>query len=114
MGLIIKSTEDKKIKGIGFPIELEQVYGRVRFTSTPDGKHLAFEILTWYSREQYKNEIDKAKALLEQPQFLINTDMGLSGQVVALEEGVKQDNEVAIVVAKSYIESLGFECEIEA
>ena len=113
MGLIIKSTEEKKIKGIGFPIELEQVYGRVRFTATPDGKYLAFEIITWYSREQYNNEIDKAKALLEQPQFIINTDMGLSGQVVVLEKGVKQDNEVAIVVAKSYVESLGFKCEIE-
>lgn len=43
MGLIIKSTEEKKIKWIGFPIELEQVYGRVRFTATPDGKHLGFE-----------------------------------------------------------------------
>lgn len=114
MGLIIKSTEEKKIKGIGFPIELEQVYGRVRFTATPDGKYLAFEIITWYSREQYNNESDKAKALLEQPKFIINTDMGLSGQVVALEEGVKQDNETAILVAKSYVESLGFECEIEA
>ena len=114
MGLIIKSTEDKKIKGIGFPIELEQVYGRVRFTATPDGKYLAFEILTWYNREQYNNETDKAKALLEQHKFIINTDMGLSGQVVALEEGVKQDNETAILVAKSYVESLGFECEIEA
>ena len=51
MGLIIKSTAEKKIKGIGFPIELEQVYGRVRFTSTPDGKHLAFEILTWFECE---------------------------------------------------------------
>lgn len=38
----------------------------------------------------------------------------IKGQVVVLEEGVKQDNEVAIVVAKSYIENLGFECEIEA
>lgn len=114
MGLIIKSTEEKKIKGIGFPIELEQVYGRVRFTSTPDGKHLAFEILTWFGCEQYDNESDKAKALLEQPQFLINTDMGLSGQVVALDGGVKQGVENAILVAKEYVESLGFECEIEA
>ena len=114
MGLIIKSTKEKKIKGVGFPVELEQVYGRVRFTATPDGKHLAFEIITWYNRQQYINESNKAKALLEEPKFIIGTDMGLSGQVVALNEGVKQDNETAILVAKSYVESLGFECEFEA
>lgn len=38
--------------------------------------------------------------------------MPLQSQVVQLEEGVKQDNEIALNVAKAYIESLGYNCEI--
>jgi hypothetical protein len=111
MGLLITPNETP-IKAQAMPIELESVYGRVRYTATPDGRHLAFEVLTWFNKAKYDEETDRAKGLFEQAKFLIVTDMPLQSQVVQLEEGVKQDNEIALNVAKAYIESLGYNCEI--
>lgn len=102
MGLIIKSTESKKIETKGFDgnvTELESVYARVEAALRPDGKtiEVAFPYV-FLSKEAYK---------LNAPIMQTNVPTSASGE--ALEQSLLTCHEVAKVALEQY----GFEVEID-
>lgn len=56
MGLLIKSTEAKKIKIKGSEVELQSVYARAEFAGHADGKTLEVAYKTYISEQEYKSE----------------------------------------------------------
>ena len=102
MGLFVKKTEEKKLVLSGTEIELDEIYGRVRFLASPDGKGIEFETMYWYNKSKFVSGA--------QP---IQVDVQFKAQRVILPEGQKQDLETVLSHAKSYVEQLGYDCEIE-
>lgn len=102
MGLIIKSTENKKIQTVGFDgnvTEVESVYARLEAALRPDGKSIevAFPYV-FHSKEAYK---------LNAPIMQTNVPTAASGE--ALEQSLLTAHEVA----KIALEKEGFEVVID-
>ena len=100
MGLLIKSTADKKIKISGTDFELEQVYGRIAFVGNPNG--IEMEIATYiYANQQMWLEGK-----------LLYTDIPIVNFKAVLPEGQSQNIQNALEQAKLGFEQLGYGCEV--
>lgn len=102
MGLLIKSTEDKKILIEGTEIEVPQVYGRVEFLSNKDGKTMEAQCFI------YAN-----KAAMTQNKFLF-TNIGMPAIKIQLGEDETQGLPMALSYMAGYLVSQGYEVEIES
>jgi hypothetical protein len=102
MGLIIKSTEDKKITIQGTTIELNEVYGRIEFAGRADGKTLEVAVATYASKQAFKESASQLSTNVPQGSF-----------TVELKEGEVQSVETAHEYAKQAFEQLGFDVEID-
>lgn len=100
MGLLIKSTADKKIKISGTDFELEEVYGRIAFVGKANG--IEMEIAT----SIYANE----QMWLEGK--LLYTDIPAVNFNAVLPEGQSQSIENALQQAKLGFEQLGYGCDV--
>lgn len=102
MGLIIKSTENKKLqyKGLdGNMVEVAEIYARLEMAFRPDGKtiEVAFPYL-FVTKEAYKNN---------------GIVLQITIECNAIGQAVEQTILTAHEVAKLKVEEQGFECVID-
>jgi hypothetical protein len=102
MGLIIKSSEQKKVIILGTEIELPTIYGRVEFAGRADGKTLEISLSTFASLEAFENKAS-----------VITTNVPMGNLNVELEAGQAQDLDNSLMYMKLALEKEGFEVELE-
>jgi hypothetical protein len=102
MGLIIKSTEDKKITIQGTAIEVPEVYGRLEFVGRASGTTIEVAIATYASKEAFKSGASI---------FSTTVEMGSINQ--DLEEGESQSVETAHKYAQIAYEQRGYEVIVD-
>lgn len=98
MGLIIKSTDNNKIKIKGYPFELEEVYCRVQMECLIDGITLNVYPKYFYNHQTY----------IEGNELNVN----LPDKIQSLTVNKQTIND-CLTVVKNYFETLGFEVIIE-
>lgn len=101
MGLIINSTENKKIFIAGTQYELSNVYARLEFAGRLDGKTLEIGSIIYASKQAYNEN---------KPIF---TDVVNDPFAVELLVGEMQDVNTALNYAKQYFNNLGYNTEID-
>lgn len=101
MGLIINSTESKKIIITGTDIELSNVYGRIRFVGDFSGKDIQAEVMTFANVATF----NEGKILY--------TDVPIGSFTHPLEEGEVQSVETAHKYAKIAYEQQGYNVVID-
>jgi hypothetical protein len=102
MGLIVKSTVDKKILIKGTDIELPEVYVRIEFGCRPNGKTMDIGFYVYANKTNYNSDNQLPTNLLIKS---ISIDIDLLTQT--------QNVSVAHQLAKEHFESLGYECLID-
>lgn len=102
MGLIINSTEEKKITIQGTEIELPNVYARLEFAGRADGKKLEIAVATFASKNAYKGGASTLSTNV--PQGTLN---------VELQVGELQSVETAHAYAKAAFEQEGYSVDID-
>jgi hypothetical protein len=102
MGLIIESTENKKILITGTDIELQTLYGRVEFAARANGKTLEIALSTFASLEAFE-----AKA------SVITTNVPMGNLNVELAVGQAQDLDTSLNYMKAALEQEGYSVVIE-
>lgn len=102
MGLIITSTETKKIVITGTEIELPNVYGRVEFAARANGITLEISLATFASLEAFE-----AKA------SVITTSVPMGNLNVELTTGQGQDLNTSLLYMKAALEQEGYNVVIE-
>lgn len=101
MGLLINSTEDKKILIEGTEIEVPQVYGRVAFIAMKDGKTMEVQCFIYVN-----------KGAMTQNKFLF-TNIGMPAIKIELGEDEIQGLPMALSYMAGYLSSQGYDVEIE-
>lgn len=101
MGLIINSTEEKKITITGTTIELPSVYGRIRFVGDFSGKDIQAEVMTFANVATFKDG------------KMIYTDVPIGSFKQDLAEGEVQSLETAHKYAKIAYEQQGYNVVID-
>lgn len=102
MGLLINSTEEKKITITGTEIEVPSVYGRIEFAGRADGKTLEIAIITYASKEAFENG---ASAL--------STNVPQGNITVEIQPTEMQSIETAHTYGKLAYEQYGYEVVID-
>jgi hypothetical protein len=102
MGLIIKSTENQPIVIKGTNIEVPNVYGRLEFAGRADGKTLEIAIMTYASKEAFKESASQLSTNVPQGSF-----------AVELQEGESQSVETSHIYSKQVLEQQGYDVEID-
>jgi hypothetical protein len=102
MGLIINSTEEKKITIQGTEIELPNVYARLEFAGRADGKTLEIAVATYASKNAYKGGASTISTNV--PQGTLN---------IELQEAELQSVETAHAYAKLAFEQEGYSVYID-
>lgn len=97
MGLLINSTEEKKITITGTEIEVPSVYGRIEFAGRADGKTLEIAIATYASAEAFKSGASA---------FSTNVQQG--NLTVELQQGEEQSIDTALLYSKTAYEQMGY------
>lgn len=100
MGLLVKSTADKKIKISGTDFELEQVYARIRFVAQPNGRELEIAFAIYANYEMF----------LENK--LLFTDIPEINFRAVLPEEVEQSTSAALEQSVLGFNQLGYDCVI--
>lgn len=101
MGLIIQSTEAKKILIDGTEIEVPQVYGRVEFHAKRDGISMEAQCTIYAS-----------KTAFTQGKFLF-TNIGMPTIKIELSNAETQSLDVALTYMAGYLTSQGYEVEVK-
>jgi hypothetical protein len=102
MGLIIESTENKKILITGTDIELQTLYGRVEFAARADGKTLEIALSTFASLEAFETKAS-----------VITTSVPMGNLNVELAVGQAQDLNNSLMYMKAALEQEGYSVVIE-
>jgi hypothetical protein len=102
MGLIIKSTEEKKVTIQGTDIELLEVYGRLEFAGRADGVTIEVAVSTYASKQAFKESASVLSTSVQQGSF-----------TTEIKDGESQSVETAHTYAKQAFEQLGFDVEID-
>jgi hypothetical protein len=102
MGLLINSTEEKKITITGTEIEVPNVYGRIEFAGRANGRTLEIAIATYASKEAFENG---ASAL--------STDVPQGNFTVEIQPTEIQGLETAHTYGKLAYEQQGYEVVID-
>jgi hypothetical protein len=102
MGLIIISTETKKILITGTQIELPNLYGRVEFAARSDGKTLEIALSTFASLEAFENNAS-----------IITTNVPMGNLTVKIEPTQSQDLTTSLLYMKAVLEQDGYAVIIE-
>ena len=101
MGLLIESTETKKVLIDGTEIEVPQVYGRVEFHAMKDGVSMEAQCTI------YAN-----KGAMAQNKYLF-TNIGMPTIKIELGSGETQGLGMALSYMAGYLTSQGYDVEIE-
>ena len=101
MGIIIKPSEEKKIRISGTDMELNEIYGRVDFFGRQDGRTVEIATTTYVNKQNF---IDK------KPIF---TDIPQNNFILELQEGQEQNIQTILHYTKLGYEQLGYNVTIE-
>ena len=101
MALIIKATEDKKIKISGTELELTEVYARLEFVGRANGLSLEVAAATYTSKATFEEG---------KPVF---TDLPSGNVNATIEPTEEQSLQTAHKYAKLAYEQLGYEVVID-
>lgn len=101
MGLVINSTENKKIHIAGTQYELSNVYARIEFAGRLDGITLEVGSIIYASKQAYEEN---------KPIF---TDVVNDPFAVELLPNETQNVNTALNYAKQYFNNLGYNTEID-
>jgi len=101
MGLIVKSTQDKKILISGTTIEIPEIYCRVEFAGRMDGITLEVAASFYASKQTFE---------LHQ---LIYTDIALSTFSVQLQPSEQQTVDTALYYTQQVLTQMGYDAAIE-
>lgn len=101
MAILIKATADKKITISGTGIELQEVYGRIRFLGDYSGTTIQGEVATF------------ANAATFAEGKMLYTDVPVGAYQSELEAGEVQSLETAHKYAKLAYEQMGYEVVID-
>ena len=101
MAILIKATAEKKITISGTAIELQQVYGRIRFLGDYNGKSIEGEVATFASAETFAEG------------KILYTDVPIGNYRAKLEAGEVQSLETAHKYAKIAYEQQGYDVVID-
>jgi hypothetical protein len=101
MGLLIKSTEKRKIHILGTDVELDSVYARVGFKAHSNGRNMEIEIEIYYSKEKYHQGI-KIFTDLHDGNILCSIDA--TNEIQSLDS--------VYTYAVQRYESMGYICEV--
>lgn len=102
MGLLINSTEEKKITITGTEIEVPSVYGRIEFAGRADGKTLEIAIATYASRDAFLNGAS-----------VLSTNVPQGNFNVEIQPTEMQSIETAHTYGKLAYEQMGYEVVID-
>jgi hypothetical protein len=102
MGLIINSTEEKKIIIAGTTIEVPSVYGRIEFAGRADGKTLEIFIATYASKEAYKGGSS-----------ILSTDVQQGSLNIKLQGEEKQTIDTALFYSELAYTQMGYQVLID-
>jgi hypothetical protein len=102
MGLIIKSTEGKKITIQGTAIEVPEVYGRLIFVGHTDGVTIEIGISNYGSKEAFKGGAS-----------VLPCDVPNGSFSEPIKEGEYQSIQTAHEIAKAKFEGFGYSVEID-
>ena len=102
MGLIIKSKEKQPIVIKGTNIEVPNIYGRLEFAGRADGKTLEIVIMTYVSKEAFKDGTSQLSTNVSQGSFTIE-----------LQEGESQSVETVHIYSKDFLEGQGYDVELD-
>jgi hypothetical protein len=97
MGLIIKSKEKQPIVIKGTTIELPNIYGRLEFAGRADGKTLEIVIMTYVSKESFKDGTSQLSTNVSQGSFTIES----------------QSVETVHIYSKDFLEGKGYDVELD-
>lgn len=100
MAILIKATESKKITILGTDIEINEVYGRVRFLGGYNGKTIEAEVTTFSNKSTFVES------------KILYTDIPMGNFKVDVLEDESQSIEVAHKYAKMAYEQMGYEVEV--
>ena len=101
MGLIVKSTKEKKIFVKGTPIELESVYLRVEFASRVDGKTMEIANYSYYDQQGFKD------------QTIVPTDLQAGSLTVEIADKMEQTPETALFYMGEALKQQGYDVKNE-
>ncbi len=97
MGLIIKSTAEKKITIQGTEIEVPEIYGRIEFAGRANGVKLEVAVATYASEKAFKEGAGNLFTDVQQVNFSAD-----------LQAGENQSVETAHKYAEEVYKSLGY------
>jgi hypothetical protein len=100
MGLLIKSTAEKKITISGTNFEVEQVYGRIAFSAKPNGREIEVATGIFASYEMF---------LENKPLF---TDIEFTNFQAVIEPEEQQSIDTALKYARNGFIQQGYDCEV--
>ena len=101
MGLIVKSTKEKKIFVKGTPIELESVYLRVEFASRVDGKTMEIANYSYYDKQGFDDKT------------IVPTNLPEGSLTVEIAKDMEQTSETALAYMAEALKQQGYDVEIE-
>lgn len=102
MGVLIKSTDSKKIFVKGTEIELAEVYARLEFTALANGSDVQIKFKIFQNKDTYKSN-NRLPTNLPLKEYYAKVDTETQSQSI----------DVIHELTKDYIESLGYECIID-
>jgi hypothetical protein len=105
MGLIINSTEEKKIVIQGTTIEVPNIYARLEFVGKLNGVTMQIGVVTFASETAYKSGASSFTTNVQQGTFQVNID---------IEAGETQSIETALKYGKIAFIEQGYDVEITA
>ena len=100
MAILIKMTDQNKIKISGTDIEIKEVYGRIRFLAGFNGKTIEGEVSTFANKEMFNDG------------KILHTNVPMGTYQSELKEGEQQSIEVAHKYAKLAYEQQGYKVDI--
>jgi hypothetical protein len=102
MGVLIKSTDLKKIHIKGTEIELSMVYIRIEFNAKANGSDIEIRFKCFQNKNTYKDN------------NRLPTDLPLNTYYAKIDTEIKTQNiDVVHEIVKDYFESIGYECIID-
>lgn len=102
MGLIIESTESKKILITGTELEVPSVYARVEYGARIDGKTIEIAIYTFASKETFSSNVG-----------VLPTTIPMGSYGYELNNNEPQDVTTALNLTKLILEQDGYKVTIE-
>lgn len=106
--LLVKATQEKEISLVGTTFKLESVFVYLQITLPIVKDVIIFKPAFFQTEDMFDNDIKNQI----RTDIQVRTTHGIDGIATKLKEGESQSIQQAVICAKDYFESLGYEVEI--